>query len=51
MPTTIIAPTVEADFIFAEAEPFQLINGETIGPVRLHYAIYGALNENRDNAI
>lgn len=51
MPTTIIAPTVEADFTFAEAEPFKLINGETIGPVRLHYAIYGNLNESRDNAI
>lgn len=51
MPTNIIAPTVEADFIFAEDEPFHLVNGETLSPLRLRYAIYGHLNEQRDNAI
>lgn len=51
MPTNIIAPTVEADFTFAEETPFQLVNGESLSSVRLHYAIYGQLNASRDNAI
>ena len=51
MSTTNIAPTFEGDFTFAEDVPFPLVNGDTLSPVRLHYSIYGELNESRDNAI
>jgi homoserine O-acetyltransferase len=46
-----IQPTYEGDFIFAEDEPFPLESGGSLQPVNLHYAIYGSLNERRDNAI
>jgi homoserine O-acetyltransferase len=46
-----IQPTYEGDFIFAEDEPFPLESGGTLQPVNLRYAIYGNLNERRDNAI
>ena len=46
-----IQPTYEGDFIFAEGEPFALESGGSLQPVNLHYAIYGDLNERRDNAI
>lgn len=46
-----VLPTQEADFVFAEAEPFPLESGGSLRPVNLHYAIYGNLNERRDNAI
>jgi len=46
-----IQPTVEADFTFATAEPFQLERGGTLQPVTLHYAIYGDLEKNRDRVI
>lgn len=44
-------PTIEGDFTFAIDQPFQLFSGETLQPVTLHYAIYGELNQQRDNAI
>lgn len=47
----IILPTYEGDFAFAEDEPFALESGGSLQPVNLRYAIYGALNERRDNAI
>jgi len=46
-----IQPTYEGDFTFAEIEPFPLESGGSLQPVNLHYAIYGNLNERRDNAI
>ena len=46
-----IQPTVEADFTFATAEPYQLERGGTLQPVTLHYAIYGDLEKNRDRVI
>jgi homoserine O-acetyltransferase len=48
--TKKIEPTFEGDFTFAD-EPFVLENGESLSSVTLHYAIYGRLNEQRDNAI
>src|SRR5215212_4101717 len=46
-----LEPTVEGDFTFAEAEPFVLDGGGTLRPVTLRYALYGQLNEARDNAV
>jgi homoserine O-acetyltransferase len=46
-----LQPTVEADFCFAEAEPFRLDCGEELSPVRLHYAMYGTPNARRDNVV
>jgi homoserine O-acetyltransferase len=46
-----IRPTQEGDFIFAEDEPFDLESGGSLHPVNLRYAVYGALNGRRDNAI
>jgi homoserine O-acetyltransferase/O-succinyltransferase len=46
-----IQPTYEGDFVFAEDGPFALESGGSLRPVNLRYAIYGALNERRDNAI
>lgn len=49
--STTPQPTVEADFVFAEHEPFRLAGGDALQPVTLHYALYGALNAQRDNAV
>ncbi len=49
--TNPVEPTVEADFTFAKDRPFQLDSGAQLGPVTLHYTMYGRLNEQRDNAI
>ena len=46
-----IEPTTEADFTFATNEPFNLDAGGSLQPVTLRYAIYGELNEARDNAL
>lgn len=46
-----LEPTVEADFTFALDEPFRLESGSRLRPVTLRHAIYGELNEARDNAI
>jgi homoserine O-acetyltransferase len=47
-----LEPTVEADFTFAHQEPFELVcGGGQLQPVTLRYALYGKLNEARDNAI
>ncbi|MBS1809948.1 MAG: homoserine O-acetyltransferase [Acidobacteria bacterium] len=43
--------TYEGDFTLAQHSPFRLLSGDTLPQVTLHYAIYGALNEARDNAI
>lgn len=47
----VIQPTYEGDFIFATNQPFQLFTGGWLQPVTLRYAVYGKLNERRDNAI
>jgi homoserine O-acetyltransferase len=46
-----IEPTFESDFTFAVEEPFRLVAGGSLQPVTLRYAIYGELNEARDNAL
>ncbi|HEX4945975.1 MAG TPA: homoserine O-acetyltransferase [Blastocatellia bacterium] len=46
-----LALTYEGDFTLNQGEPFRLLSGATLPHVTLHYAIYGALNEARDNAI
>ncbi len=46
-----IEPTIEADFTFGYDEPFRLSGGGTLQPVTLRYALYGELNEARDNAL
>jgi homoserine O-acetyltransferase len=48
---SILEPTVESDFTFAHDEPFRLMAGGVLQPVTLRYALYGQLNEARDNAI
>jgi homoserine O-acetyltransferase/O-succinyltransferase len=47
----VVEPTVEADFTFATTEPFALERGGRLGPVTLHYAIYGDLERNRERVI
>jgi homoserine O-acetyltransferase len=46
-----IEPTFESDFTFADVEPFKLSAGGSLQPVTLRYALYGELNEARDNAL
>ncbi|MHB1020990.1 MAG: homoserine O-acetyltransferase MetX [Acidobacteriaceae bacterium] len=49
-PGQIPQPMQEGDFTFAH-EGFPLESGASLQPVTLHYAIYGQLNERRDNAV
>ena len=46
-----VEPTVEADFTFASAAPFQLQHGGSLQSATLHYCIYGDLEKNRDRVI
>ena len=46
-----LEPTFEANFIFADDEPFGLDAGGSLQPVTLRYALYGELNKARDNAL
>lgn len=46
-----LEPTIEADFTFAVDEPFELEGGEELRHITLRYALYGQLNDARDNAI
>ncbi|MEP7341113.1 MAG: homoserine O-acetyltransferase [Acidobacteriota bacterium] len=48
---TQLDPADEGDFTFATDQPFTLFSGGWLQPVTLHYAIYGELNQQRDNAI
>lgn len=50
MPYTL-EPTRECDVTFAHDAPFRLDGGGTLQPVSIHYAVYGELNEKRDNAV
>jgi len=47
----LLEPTVEGDYTFAADEPFQLAVGGELPFVTLRYALYGKLNERRDNAV
>ena len=46
-----ILPTFEGDYSFAHRRPFQLSGGGQLQPVTLHYAMYGRLNQKRDNMV
>ena len=47
----VIEPTVESDFTFAIEQPFRLSVGGSLRSVTLRYALYGELNQARDNAL
>jgi homoserine O-acetyltransferase len=47
----MLSPTFEGDHVLAQDEPFVLFSGGALQPINLHYAIYGELNDRRDNAI
>jgi homoserine O-acetyltransferase len=49
--SSALALTYEGDFTLNSGEPFRLLYGATLAHVTLHYAMYGALNEARNNAI
>ena len=51
MSAALVEPTVDTDFTFARDEPFRLASDGVLRPVTLRYALYGELNEARDNAI
>src|SRR5271169_1487790 len=46
-----LQPTREGDLTFAYGEPFRLEGGGALQPVSVRYAVYGELNERRDNAV
>ena len=47
----VLNPTIEGDCTITDDAPFQLACGAQLQPVTLRYALYGRLNEERDNAI
>jgi homoserine O-acetyltransferase/O-succinyltransferase len=49
--STALQPTREGDVILAQDAPFRLEAGGSLQPVSIRYAIYGELNERRDNAV
>ena len=46
-----LQPTREGDVILAQDAPFRLEAGGSLRPVSIRYAVYGELNERRDNAV
>ncbi len=46
-----LIPTYEGDLVLTDAQPFTLVSGAELPSVKLHYALYGHLNEARDNAL
>jgi len=46
-----LQPTREGDCTFSYDAPFRLEGGGTLQPVSVRYAVYGDLNERRDNAV
>jgi len=46
-----LQPTREGDLTFAYGTPFRLEGGGALQPVSIRYAVYGELNERRDNAV
>ena len=49
--TEPLQPTREGDCIFSSGAPFRLEGGGALQPVSVRYAVYGELNERRDNAV
>ncbi len=49
--STTLQPTREGDVVLAQDAPFRLEAGGSLQPVSVRYAIYGELNERRDNAV
>ncbi len=47
----VLQPTREGDLTFAYRAPFRLEAGGSLQPVSIRYAVYGELNERRDNAV
>ena len=47
----MLEPTREGDLTFAYGTPFRLGAGGVLQPVSVRYAVYGELNERRDNAV
>src|SRR6185503_20644100 len=47
----LIVPSYEGNLQLTDAQPFKLVSGEQLPSVKLRYALYGKLNEARDNAI
>ena len=47
----ILQPTREGDLTFSYGAPFRLEGGGALQPVSIRYAVYGELNERRDNAV
>lgn len=46
-----LQPTREGELTFAHGAPFRLESGGSLQPISLRYAVYGELNERRDNAV
>lgn len=46
-----LEPTREGDLTFSHGTPFRLDGGGALQPVSVRYAVYGELNERRDNAV
>jgi len=46
-----LQPDFEGDFLLERGAPFALESGSELQKASLHYALYGKLNEARDNAI
>jgi homoserine O-acetyltransferase len=49
--TAYLEPNREGDLAFALHSPFRLEAGGSLQPVSIRYAVYGELNERRDNAV
>ena len=47
----VLQPTREGDLTFAYGAPFRLEAGGSLQPISIRYAVYGELNERRDNAV
>jgi homoserine O-acetyltransferase len=46
-----LQPTREGDVTLSHGMPFRLDGGGSLQPVSIRYAVYGELNERRDNAV
>jgi homoserine O-acetyltransferase len=49
--TDALEPTREGDLTFSHDVPFRLDAGGALQPVSIRYAVYGELNQQRDNAV
>ena len=49
--SVVLQPTREGDVVLAQDAPLCLEAGGSLQPVSIRYAIYGELNERRDNAV